>query len=180
LLASTVFVNFFAAAQAITPAERQRIMMAQDVRAVGNSGDKSFVPYLKDVLQSRKLDHQEWDDVQMALAKLGEREQQQQIVCIFYQGDKYEADRAGNRQGPYISGWFSSQLYMEMLDNKQIGSHWAKAKPQGITDEAMVSPVGMALTNCPSLCQACRPSIRRIGQNPNAFGLNISGNTKLS
>lgn len=143
--------------QAVSPAERQRIMMMQDVRAAGNSGDKSFVPYLKDVLQSRKLDHQEWDDVQMALAKLGEREQQQQIMCVFYQGDKYEADRAGSRQVPYISGWFAIQVYMEMLGNKQIGAHWAKAKPQGITDEAMVSPVGMALNELPKLVPGLPP-----------------------
>jgi hypothetical protein len=157
LFALQVLFISFAASQTMSPAERQRIMMVQDVRAAGNSGDKSFVPYLKDVLQSRKLDHQEWDDVQMALAKLGEREQQQQIMCVFYQGDKYEADRVGSRQVPYIGGWFAIQLYMGMLDNKQIGSHWAKAKPQGITDEAMVSPVGMALNELPKLVPGLPP-----------------------
>jgi hypothetical protein len=44
--------------QAMTPEERQRIMMVQDVEAAGNSGDKTFIPFLKAVLQSRKQDHQ--------------------------------------------------------------------------------------------------------------------------
>ena len=69
--------------QAMTPEERQRIMRVQDVEAAGNSDDKSFIPFLKAVLQSRKQDHQNWDRPQMALAKLGEQEQQQQILCVF-------------------------------------------------------------------------------------------------
>src|SRR3954469_13543676 len=69
--------------QAMSPEERQRIIRVQDVEAAGNSGDQTFIPFLKDVLQSRKLDHQNWDRVQMALAKLGEREEQQEIVLYF-------------------------------------------------------------------------------------------------
>jgi hypothetical protein len=157
LFALAILLSSFAAGQTMSPAERQRILAQQDAKSAGSSGDKSFIPYLKDLIQVRKQDKNEWDDVQMALAKLGEREQQQQIVCVFYQGDKYEADKAGSRQVPYIGGWFAIQLYMGMLDNKQIGSHWAKAKPQGITDEAMVSPVGMALNELPKLVPGLPP-----------------------
>ncbi len=128
-----IVCSSMAIGQAITPEERQRIIRVQDVEAAGNSGDKTFIPFLKDVLQSRKLDHQNWDRPQMALAKLGEREQQQQIVCIFYRGDNYEAQNAGIRQLPFIGGWFSIRLYVEMLANKQIYSHWGKSEPHGST-----------------------------------------------
>ena len=130
--------------------------MVQDVEAAGNSGDKSFIPFLKDVLQSRKLDHQNWDKPQMALAKLGEREQQQQIVCIFYRGDNYEAQNAGIRQLPYIGGWFSIRLYVEMLANKQIYSHWGKSEPHG-SDAVLESPDSMALTYLPRLVPGLPP-----------------------
>jgi hypothetical protein len=142
--------------QAMSPEERHRIMMVQDVEAAGNSGDKSFIPFLKDVLQSRKLDHQNWDKPQMALAKLGEREQQQQIVCIFYRGDNYEAQNAGIRQLPYIGGWFSIRLYVEMLANKQIYSHWGKSEPHG-SDAVLESPDSMALTYLPRLVPGLPP-----------------------
>jgi hypothetical protein len=157
LFALAALLNSTAASQIVSPAERQRILAQQDAKSAGASGDKSFIPYLKDLIQVRKQDKNEWDDVQMALAKLGEREQQQQIVCVFYRGDKYEADRAGSRQLQYIGGWFAIQLYMEMLANKQIWSHWAEAKPQGITDEAMVSPMDMALNELPKLVPGLPP-----------------------
>jgi hypothetical protein len=132
-------VQFQVIGQSISPEERQRIMRVQDVEAAGSSGDKSFIPFLEDVLQARKLDHQNWDRVQMALAKLGEREQQQQIVCIFYRGDACEAQNAGIRQLPYIGGWFSIRLYVELLANEQIYSHWLKAEPHG-SDAVLESP----------------------------------------
>jgi hypothetical protein len=157
LFTLAVLLSSFAAGQTMSPAERQRILAQQDAKSAGASGDKSFVPYLKDLIQVRKQDKNEWDDVQMALAKLGEREQQQQIVCVFYRGDKYEADRAGSRQLRYIGGWFAIRLYMEMLANKQIWSHWAKAKPQGITDEAIPSPSDMALNELPKLVPGLPP-----------------------
>jgi hypothetical protein len=142
--------------QAMSPEERQRIIRVQDVEAAGNSGDKSFIPFLKDVLQSRKLDHQNWDKAQMALAKLGKREQQQQIVCIFYRSDAHEAQNAGIRQLPYIGGWFSIRLYVEMLANKQIYSHWLKSEPHG-SDAVLESPQGMALTYLPKLVPGLPP-----------------------
>lgn len=142
--------------QAMTPEERQRIIRVQDVEAAGNSGDKTFIPFLKEVLQSRKLDHQNWDRVQMALAKLGEREQQQQIVCIFYRGDAHEAQNAGISQLPYIGGWFSTRLYVEMLANKQIYSRWSKSEPHG-SDAVLESPQGMALTYLPKLVPGLPP-----------------------
>ena len=142
--------------QAISPQERQRIIRVQDVEAAGNSGDKTFIPFLKDVLQSRKLDHQNWDRAQMALAKLGEREQQQQIVCIFYRGDKIRAQNAGFDQLPYIGGWFSIRLYVEMLANKQIYSHWLKSEPHG-SDAVLESPDSMALTYLSKLVPGLPP-----------------------
>lgn len=142
--------------QAMTPEEQQRIIRVQDVEAAGNSGDKTFIPFLKAVLQSRKQDSQNWDRPQMALAKLGEQEQQQQIVCIFYRGDDYEAQNAGIRQLPYIGGWFSIRLYVEMLANKQIYSHWGKSEPHG-SDAVLESPQGMALTYLPKLVPGLPP-----------------------
>jgi hypothetical protein len=151
-----IVCSFIVMGQAISPQERQRIIRVQDVEAAGNSGDKTFIPFLKDVLQSRKLDHQNWDRPQMALAKLGEREQQQQIVCIFYRGDNYEAQNAGIRQLPFIGGWFSIRLYVEMLANKQIYSHWGKSEPHG-SDAVLESPQGMALTYLPKLVPGLPP-----------------------
>jgi hypothetical protein len=43
-------VTYFAsvaAGQSISPQERDRICREEDVKAAGNSGDKSFVPYLQ-------------------------------------------------------------------------------------------------------------------------------------
>jgi len=142
--------------QAMTLEERHRIIMLQDVEAAGNSGDKSFIPFLKDVLQERKLGHQNWDRVQMALARLGEREQQQQIVCNFYRGDAHEAQNAGIRQLLYIGGWFSIRLYVEMLANKHIYTHWLKAEPHG-SDAVLESPDSMALTYLPKLVPGLPP-----------------------
>src|SRR6478672_7450640 len=84
VFALAILLNSFTAGQEMSSAERQRILAQQDAKSAGASGDKSFIPYLKDLIQVRKQDKNEWDDVQMALAKLGEREQQQQIVCVFY------------------------------------------------------------------------------------------------
>jgi len=151
-----IVCSSIALGQSMPPEERQRIIRMQDVAAAGNSGDKTFIPFLKDVLRSRKLDHQNWDRVQMALAKLGEREQQQQIVCIFYRGDAHEAQNAGISQLPYIGGWFSIRLYVEMLANKQIYSHWLKAEPNG-SDAVLESPQGMGLTYLPKLVPGLPP-----------------------
>ena len=149
-----ILVTSFVSGQATSPADRQRIMREQDVKAAGSSGDKSFIPYLKDVMQSRKMDHQQWDDVQMALAKLGDQEQQQQIVCVFYRGDAYEAQRAGLRQLPYIGGWFAIQVYRMALSEPRIMSHWFDAAPKDSGDEAMSSPVDSALLVLPKLIPA--------------------------
>ena len=142
--------------QAMSPEERQRIIRVQDVETAGNSGDKTFIPFLKDLLQSRKLEHQNWDRVQMALAKLGDQEQQQLIVCVFYRGDAIRAQKAGFDQLPYIGGWFSIRLYVEMLANKQIYSHWGKSEPHG-SDAVLESPQGMALTYLPRLVPGLPP-----------------------
>jgi hypothetical protein len=157
LFVLAVLLSSFAASQDMTPAERQRILVQQDAKSAGSSGDKSFIPYLKSLVKVRKQNKNEWDDVQMALAKLGEREQQQQIVCVFYQGDKYEAEIAGRRQLPYIGGWFAIQLYVEMLSNEKLWSHYIKASPRDTGDQAMLGPRGAALNTLPKLVPGLPP-----------------------
>lgn len=144
-----------AAAQTLTPEERQRIMVHQDVKAAGNSGDKSFIPYLHDVVQQRKLYHYDWDDAQMALAKLGDRSQQQNIVCVFYKGDRSEGYVAGH-QLAYIGGWFAIQMYLEMLNNKKVMSHWFRiGEPND--DRVWTAPDTRAMQNLPNLIPALQP-----------------------
>jgi len=57
---------------------------------------------------------------------------------------------------PFIGGWFSIRLYVEMLANKQIYSHWGKSEPHG-SDAVLESPQGMALTYLPRLVPGLPP-----------------------
>jgi hypothetical protein len=95
----------------------QQYMEAGNYREVGDSGYKEFIPALKKRLFDPEVldDPDQQQDIKLALAKLGDREQQQALVCQLLQGDPKEIEALVQEDVPYVRGWFAVRFYRAML-----------------------------------------------------------------
>lgn len=86
-------------------------------REVGDAGYKEFIPVLKKRLRDPDLrdDPDQQQDISLALAKLGDREQQQALVCQLLQDNPKEIEALVLDEVPYVGGWFAVRFYRAML-----------------------------------------------------------------
>jgi len=80
------------------------------IRKAGASGDRVFVPYLRKQLAGAEKEHSSW--AHLALAKLGEPDQLQQLRCEVYAWPEPPAAAL-----TYVGGWFAIQMYEKLLDD---------------------------------------------------------------
>src|SRR3954465_5653917 len=83
-----------------------RGIQEQDDNAIleaGSSGNRIYVPYLKAALKHPHAEEQ----LIRALAKLGDKEQQQRIACTIHGTAASQVYETATERLPYIRGWFS-------------------------------------------------------------------------
>jgi len=110
-------LNSFQDAQKYLPVSGYEITIA--ILAAGKTGDTFWVPYLKPFLKYAHKKNSNLSDLagaaQLALAKLGEPEQLQEIACEAEYGYA-SLQSSAVRKLKYVGGWFSLNLFERWLD----------------------------------------------------------------
>jgi hypothetical protein len=85
--------------------------------SAGETGYWELIPALKKRLSDPESfdEEEEKTAIRMALAKLGDREQQQEILCDLYQGSPTEMQTVALDQIYYVGGWYAIRIYRELL-----------------------------------------------------------------
>jgi hypothetical protein len=99
----------------------------------------------------RAIPREEKTAIRMALAKLGDREQQQELLCKLYRGSPAESQTVALDQIPYVGGWYAVRIYRELL-TPAAEARFAKAKlrfREG--DVALAEPRWWALSSLPKV-----------------------------
>lgn len=105
---------FLEASKAL-PKEAYELNLA--VHAAGSSKDPFWIPYLKPLDKKRERNGENIGRAaQLALAKLGEAEQLQEITCEADFGSPSMRDHVVRWDLPYLKGWFSIHLLTRWLD----------------------------------------------------------------
>lgn len=118
----------------------RRIQSGTDAQALlqaGNSGNRQFIPFLRqrvrhDVDKKNSLKPQ----ARMALAKLGDTQQQQAIFCRVAAGNEDEVQDALVHDLPYIGGWFSVRILDQVIRGK-IAEH---PRPISLPADLSIAP----------------------------------------
>jgi len=97
----------------------------------GQSGDRSVVPYLREQLKkSKDKIGGPASRVQIALAKLDETKELQEVFCEIDYGDYAVSKSAIETKLPYIKGWYSAEIISGILDHRfakdpKVPKHYA-------------------------------------------------------
>lgn len=86
--------------------------------SAGQTGYRELIPALKKQLADPEEDDpEEREALGMALAKLGDRQEMQALVCELHNGSPLEMQKVAMDQDkiPYVGGWFAIRIYREML-----------------------------------------------------------------
>jgi len=101
----------------------------ESLLSAGQTDYQELIPALK----KRLMDPESFDEedektaIRMALAKLGDREQQQELLCKLYRGSPAESQTVALDQIPYVGGWYAIRIYRELL-TPAAATRFAKAK----------------------------------------------------
>lgn len=109
----------------------QQYMEWNNYRNVGDAGYKEFIPVLKKRLRDPEVlnDPDQKVDIELALAKLGDREQLQALVCEFRRSGPKEMQDVVMEKVPYVLGWYAIRFYQEMLAPAMDHGSSAAKKP---------------------------------------------------
>jgi hypothetical protein len=113
----------------------------------GITGYKELVPALKKHQADPEAndDPEDKEGLLMALAKLGDHEQQQALVCELHTGSPQEMQTVALDKISYVGGWYAIRIYRELLTPKaKVRFKKAKLREQG--DLALSEPQWWALT----------------------------------
>ncbi len=105
-------------------------LKAGDINALqdaANSGNREFVPILREQLRDRKAAfHGEVTTIQLGLAKAGEREQLQQIRCELEFGKSFPIQYNAFEKTKSVGGWFAIQTLSRFLaDDPRFKKIWS-------------------------------------------------------
>ena len=81
----------------------------QSILEAGNSGDQSLIPALRKQLKNRK-DGGAAYAAMLALAKLGEPKELQELFCRIEKGAYLRLDKRLKEDIPYVGGWYAIQI----------------------------------------------------------------------
>ena len=121
--------------------------------SAGETGYWELIPALK----KRLADPESFDEeeektaIKMALAKLGDREQQQDLLCKLFRSSPTESQNTALDQIPYVGGWYAIRIYRDLL-RPAAAARFIKAKlrfREG--DVALSEPRWWALTSLPKV-----------------------------
>ena len=125
----------------------------QTLLAAGETGYWELIPALK----KRLADPESFDEeeektaIKMALAKLGDREQQQELLCKLYRSSPTESQTVALDQIPYVGGWYAIRIYRELMTPAaQVRFAQAKARLPN-SDLAGAEPRWWALSSLPNV-----------------------------
>jgi len=122
----------------------QEYEVGSAIVAAGNTNDPFWIPYLKPFLNYARNRNSEVSKLaslaQMALAKLGERAQLQEIACEANFGSSSIQYDTVTRKLKYVQGWFSIDLLAAWLEENHKfkgllfdhGSDMVFMRPQGL------------------------------------------------
>lgn len=133
--------------QSIEGGSRQTLLSA------GETGYWELIPALKNRLADPESfdDEEEKTAIKMALAKLGDREQMQALVCKLNRGDPAEMQTVALDQIPYVGGWYAIRIYRElMMPAAQARFALAKARVSN-NDLALAEPRWWAVSSLPNV-----------------------------
>lgn len=121
--------------------------------SAGETGYGELIPPLKKRLADpESLDEEEEKTaIKMALARLGDREQQQDMLCKLVRGSPTESQTLALDQIPYVGGWYAIRIYRELL-TPAAEARFAKAKlrfQEG--DVALADPGWWAVSSFPKV-----------------------------
>jgi len=123
----------------------------ESLLSAGDTGYWELIPALKKRLSDPESfdEEEEKTAIKMALAKLGDREQQQELLCKLYWSRPSESQTVALDQTPYVGGWYAIRIYRDLL-TPAAAAWFAKAKlrfPEG--DIALAEPRWWALSSFP-------------------------------
>lgn len=125
----------------------------QTLLSAGETGYWELVPALK----KRLADPESFDEeeektaIKMALAKLGDREQQQELVCRLYRSSPTQMQTIALDQTSYVGGWYAIRIYRELL-TPAAEARFAKAKLRFREGDGMLAePRWWALSSLPKV-----------------------------
>ncbi|HEX3156255.1 MAG TPA: hypothetical protein VHV32_16630 [Candidatus Angelobacter sp.] len=116
----------------------------------GNSGHKELIPILRKHLSAARTVDPDRRNTRMALAKLGDEPQLQAIACDIRAGSQLEMQRAALEEISYVGGWYSVQIYRELL-TPAAEARFLKAKRSKNSDMTFVSPRWWGLISLPKV-----------------------------
>jgi len=125
----------------------------ESLLSAGQTGYLELIPALK----KRLSDPESFDEedektaIRMALAKLGDREQMQDLVCKLHRGDPTEMQTVALDKIPYVGGWFAIRIYRELL-TPGAEARFTKAKARfRDSDLALSEPRWWAVSSFPKV-----------------------------
>jgi hypothetical protein len=113
----------------------------------GITGYKELVPYLKKHQADPEAndDPEDKEGLLMALAKLGDREQMQDLICELHTGSPQEMQTVALDKISYVGGWYAIRIYRELL-TAAAKARFEKARLRQQSDLALSEPQWWALT----------------------------------
>jgi len=131
----------------ITGGSRESLLSA------GETGYQELIPALKKRLADPESDDEPEDKeaLGMALAKLGDREQQQALLCELHTGNSPEMQAVALDKISYVGGWYAIRIYGELL-TPAAEARFTKAKLRFRDgDVALAEPQWWALSSLPKV-----------------------------
>jgi hypothetical protein len=128
LLVPLVIAGWFAGSQGAPQAPEALIARIQhgyrpEILAAGKTGDRRYVIHLHALLASKPEDPEVVFDSKIALAKLGERDELQEILCATNSKDVRVQLDAIKKALPYIGGWYAVSRLRDLLQNTPQNRH---------------------------------------------------------
>jgi len=120
--------------------------------SAGETGYRELIPALKKRLQDAESfdDEDEKTATKMAMARLGDREQLQELLCRLHGNTPQEMQMAALDQIPYVGGWYAIRIYRELL-MPAAEARFEKAKSRQDGDAAVSVPRWWALSSLPKV-----------------------------
>ncbi|MCU1331977.1 MAG: hypothetical protein JWM08_969 [Candidatus Angelobacter sp.] len=114
----------------------------------GDTGYHELIPALRKRLADTEMgdDPEDKDAVRMALAKLGDREQMQAMVCELHTGSPLEMQTVALEKVFYVGGWYAIRIYRELL-TPAAKARFERARLREQGDLALSEPRWWALSS---------------------------------
>ena len=167
-----VFVNQYGEADCFKDKEQweQWILERGDRRtflSAGETGYRELIPVLKKRMADPEADDdpEDKDAINLALAKLGDREQMQALVCELHAGSPLEMQTVALDKISYVGGWYAIRTYSELL-TPEAKARFDRARLREQGSLALSEPQWWALYSLPYSVQQFPPGL--------SFGFNLA------